>query len=206
MLSESRELVRRASKGDRPAIDDLLAMHLPGLRAFLRLRAGPVIRRRESVSDLAQSVCREVLEQVDRVQYGDEPGFKRWLYTTALRKVLHRYEYYAAEKRNFLREQPQAPGSTASSAAASTAIADLYRTFSTPSQHATRKEDLERVEQAFDALTEEQREVVTLAHVVGLPRGEIAQQLGKSEGAVRTMLSRAPAQLADLLEDERRPA
>ena len=197
MSDDSRELVRMASQGDRPAVDELLQRHLPGLRAFIRLRAGPVIRRRESESDLAQSVCREVLEHLDRFQYGDETGFKRWLYTTALRKILNRYEFYAAEKRNFLREE----GSLGASSNAQP-VAEYYRTFSTPSQHAMKAEELQRVEKAFDELAEEQREVITLAHVVGLSRAEIAAQLGKSEGAVRTMLSRALAQLAEILDGE----
>jgi RNA polymerase sigma-70 factor (ECF subfamily) len=188
MEAGSRELVKQASRGDRPAIDELLRRHLPGLRAFIRLRAGPVIRKRESESDLAQSVCRELLEHLDRFQYDDERGFKRWLYTTALRKILNRYEYYAACKRNFLREDPQS-------------LSEHYRTLSTPSQHAMKQEEIERVERAFDELGEEQREVVTLAHLVGLSRAEIARQLGKSEGAVRTMLSRALAQLAEILEE-----
>jgi DNA-directed RNA polymerase specialized sigma24 family protein len=92
MSDATRQLVQHATQGDRPAIDQLLERYLPGLRAFIRMRAGPMIRRRESESDLAQSVCREVLEHLDQFQYGDEVGFKRWLYTTALRKILHRYE------------------------------------------------------------------------------------------------------------------
>lgn len=202
MSEDSRDLVKSASQGDQPAVDELLNRHLPGLRAFIRLRAGPVIRRRESASDLTQSVCREVLEHLDRFQYGDEAGFKRWLYTTALRKILNRYEYYGAEKRNFMREEaaPEA-SSHASSANSSRPLSDYYRTFSTPSQHAMKQEEIERVEKAFDELSDEQREVVTLAHVVGLSRAEIAQQIGKSEGAVRTMLSRALAHLAEILDD-----
>lgn len=40
-----------------------------------------------------------------------------------------------------------------------------------------------------------------LAHVVGLSRAEIAERLGKSEGAVRVLLHRALARLADVLAD-----
>lgn len=174
-----------------PTIDELLERHLPGLRAFVRLRAGPVVRRCESESDLTQSVCREVLEHADRFRHGDEPGFRRWLYTTALRKILDRHDHWLAAKRDVQRDE----------GGGDTALAETYRTFSTPSQHATRREEIERVERAFDQLSDEQREVVSLAHLVGLSRGEIAAQMQKSEGAVRTMLSRALAQLAELLEE-----
>lgn len=188
----TRELVQKASRGDRPAIDELLRQHLPGLRAFIRLRAGPLVRRCESESDLAQSVCREVLEQIDRFQYADDHGFRRWLYTTALRKILDRQDYWLAGKRDVRR------------AASDAVLGDVYRSFSTPSRAAMRQEEIEAVERAFDRLDEEKREVISLAHVVGLSRAEIAEQLGKSEGAVRTMLSRALAELAAAMVGEPR--
>lgn len=197
MEANTPELVKQATQGDRPAVDQLLQRYLPGLRAFIRMRAGPLIRRRESESDLAQSVCREVLEHIGQFQYGDEVGFKRWLYTTALRKILHRYEYWAADKRDVMRNVTPANDP----ADVERQLEEAYRTFSTPSQQAMKREELERVERAFDELKDEQREVISLAHVVGMTRAEIAAQLGKSEGAVRTMLSRALAELAERLDE-----
>jgi RNA polymerase sigma-70 factor (ECF subfamily) len=61
------------------------------------------------------------------------------------------------------------------------------------------RDEIEQLERAFDALTEEQREIVTLAHVVGLSRAQIAEQVGKSENAVRIVLHRALARLAEIV-------
>jgi len=47
--------------------------------------------------------------------------------------------------------------------------------------------------------------VITLAHLVGLARAEIAQQMGKSEGAVRVLLHRALARMAAILSGPGRP-
>src|SRR5262245_56081063 len=44
----------------------LLRSQLPKLARFLHRRCGPVLRARESVSDLAQSVCRELIERWNR--------------------------------------------------------------------------------------------------------------------------------------------
>ncbi len=44
---DNETLIGRAARGDRDAIDLLLEGHLPGLRAFIRLRAGQVIRQRD---------------------------------------------------------------------------------------------------------------------------------------------------------------
>ena len=55
------------------------------------------------------------------------------------------------------------------------------------------------VEAGFAQLTAEKQEVILMARLMGLPMAEIAQEMGKTEGAVRTMLSRALAELAESL-------
>jgi RNA polymerase sigma factor (sigma-70 family) len=66
------------------------------------------------------------------------------------------------------------------------------------------REEVERVEEAFDELTPEHREVLTLAHVLGLSRREIGEQMGKSEEAVRALLHRAMVRLSTVLAQRRR--
>ena len=65
------ELVERATTGDREAVEQLLARHLPRLERYVRLRAGALLRS-EGVSDLVQSTCRELLEKADRFRFGGE--------------------------------------------------------------------------------------------------------------------------------------
>ena len=190
------KLAEAAARGDRAAVDALLGRYLPELRAFVRLRAGAMVRARESSSDLVQSVCREVLQHIDRFQFPSEPAFKQWLYTTALRKILNRQEYYLAQKRDALREAP-----VDSDRSSDERMMQAYRSFSTPSRQAMLREEMERIEKAFESLPEEYREVITLAHIVGLSRSEIAAQMGKSEGNVRVLLHRALAKVSSLLGD-----
>lgn len=172
----------------------LIERHLPGLRAFVRLRAGAAIRARESASDLVQSVCREVIEHQDRFQYPSEQAFKNWLYATALRKIANRAEFWNMQKRDAGRE-------VGIDARDSASLLACYATISTPSRNAMAREEVERFERAFDQLSEEQREVVTLAHLVGLSRQEIAAQTQSTEVAVRSLLYRAMARLAAILEE-----
>ena len=51
----------------------------------------------------------------------------------------------------------------------------------------------------MEQLSEEQRLTLTMAKVLGLTHREIAEQLGKTEPAVRKTLSRARARLVLLL-------
>lgn len=181
------------SAAPQPTVDELVARYLPALRAFVRLRMGPELRAREESCDLVQSVTREVLQHADRFQHGGEAGFREWLFTTAHRKVADRLDRWRAKKRR------------GSDAALPEELAGLGPT---PSRHASAREQLAAVEAAFEQLPGEQREVLTWSRLVGLSHAQIAARLGKSEVAVRKILSRALARLAALLAeaDEAPPA
>lgn len=198
--AEFARLTERAMAGERAALEALLEHHLPDLRAFVRLRAGPLVRAQESNSDLVQSVCREVLEHAARFKHGTGNAFKHWLFTTALRKIMNRHDFYRAQKRDALR----AVSMDATGTDRDAVLVKRYRSFSSPSRAAVVREEMERIEAAFEQLTEEQREVVSLAHIVGLSRQEIAEQIGKSEGAVRVILHRALVKLSGLLGEPAR--
>lgn len=201
MNSPSKELIDRASNGDVSAVDVLLERNLPGLEAYIRLRTGRLLKSKESASDLVQSVCREVLQHIDRYQYRGEAQFRHWLYTTAMRKILNRNEYYKAGKRDAAREFVTSdPGRSSSSTGG--ALLQTYRSFVTPSRHLAAREELDRTERAFAKLSEDKREVILLAKIVGLSRAEIAGEMGRTELAIRSLLSRALAELAEYLEED----
>ncbi len=194
MPADPRSLVEGASRGDDASVAALLERYLPGVRAFIRLRAGPVLRARESASDLAQSVCREVLTHLERYQYRGEAEFRHWLFTTALRKIANRRQHWATQKRATDRERHGDADDERS-------LSQCYAAIATPSRHAASREELARVEAAFDHLSEDHREVILLARVVGLSHREIAARLERSEGAVRVLLHRALLDLSERLAD-----
>ncbi len=192
----TKPLIDLAARGEARAIEALLQKYLPGLRAFVRLRVGPELRAKESSSDITQSVCRELFQGLEQFQWQGEEAFRSWLFTAALRKVADRAEHYRAGKRDVALEvsPPRAN-------AADEPVWECYRSLSSPSQQAIARELAERIEAAFDVLSADEREVVTLAKIVGLSRAEIGERLGKSEGAVRVMLHGALARLTDFLGD-----
>jgi RNA polymerase sigma-70 factor (ECF subfamily) len=185
-------LVTHASQGDAEAMDALLERHLPGLRAYVRLHAGPLLRQRESCSDLAQSVCREVLQAMRGFEYRGEAPFCKWLYQKALSKLQMRQRYYLADKRSPARERALADEG-------GTQLREIYASICSPSQVAIRNEDLALLEATFDQLPDDYRKVISLAHIVGLAHAEIAEEMGRSEIAVRSLLHRALARLGWLL-------
>jgi RNA polymerase sigma-70 factor (ECF subfamily) len=192
-------LLESASQGDDIAVDVLLERFLPGLEAFIRLRQGKLLRAKESAADLVQSVCREILQHMDRYQYRGEAQFRHWLYSTAMRKISNKYEYYRAERRDAAREiSPPAMG--ANSSTAEPILLQQYASVCTPSRLAVAHEEMARIEAAFERLPEDQREIILMSRMIGLSHKEIAEALGTTDGNVRVRLSRALAKLAGLLE------
>jgi RNA polymerase sigma-70 factor (ECF subfamily) len=193
--------VARASRGDAAASERVIAAWAPSIERFLRRNASRQVLARESAADLAQSVCREALEQIRRgalVYEGDE-ALRSWLYGAAELKVRNRLRRLGAAKRA---DDPAARGRGSEDPLDAIAFA----TDPTPSAAAVRGEDSERFRAALDRLDPRQRECVELFHLRDLSHAELAARLGVTEAHSRTLLARALARLAKELrrgaEDE----
>lgn len=178
--------------GDEPSpgelrLDRALADHLPELAGYIRRRTRGTISAKESSSDLVQSVCREIYQHLDRFQHGDEKAFKQWLFRTAERKIVDRHRYYHAHRRDAGRESPAEVDE------------GTLRDGVTPSRHAMAREQVERVQAALGELPPHYREVIVFARILDLPHAEVAERMGKSESAVRSILHRALAEVAKIL-------
>ncbi len=183
---KTARLVQEASVGTVVAIDELLARYLPELNAFVRLRAGRRILEKESHDDLVQSVCREVLQGLSSFEYRGINSFKKWLFMNALHKIYDKAKFYGREMRDLGREEQLATNPQLYSG---------YQSLLSPSRVAIQGEDVERLERAFDQLSEDHAEVITLAKLVGLSHAEIAEEMGRTESACRILLHRALARL-----------
>ena len=71
----------------------------------------------------------------------------------------------------------------------------------TPSEAFSRDQRQLKMMAALETLPDDQREALRLRYLIGLPSKEIAQKLGKSDGAVRVMLSRSLSRLQELLAE-----
>ncbi len=194
MTDASAELIARATSGDALAVEELLERHLPLLRGYLARNASQRVLDRESVTDLAQSVCREVLERLRdrRLVFQGEAQFRQWLYRAAIMKMMARNRFWTAERREAGREMAVRPASGAPS------VDEPPAPVCTPSEDAAMHEELGRFENAFASLPTDSREIILLHHVEGLAHAEIATRRGITESHSRTLLARALARLATL--------
>jgi len=185
-----RELVAAAQQGDDAARGELLTRHLPALRAFVRLQSDSSTRQRESASDLVQTVCREVLEGLDAFRWDSAAGFRSWLYTVAHNKVRTRMRFWNAARRS-----PRAEH-----AGGDELLLRVYGAIDTASQVAIHREEVTRLEEAFAELSEAHRQIILQSRLMGLKHKEIAARMGRSEEAVRSLLSRALVALSAKLD------
>lgn len=189
------DLARRAAAGDSEAQGLVLEPFLGPLRAFIRVQAGPQIRAHESVSDLVQSVCREVLQDLGTVELRDETALRRWLFTTAERKLIDRARRYGAEKRGGGRRELRLDSWSDPDPGA----LGCYTRLVGPIDQAIAAETQARIESALQELSEEDRRVILLTRIQEMSHTEAAKQLGRTEGATRVLLFRALARLAKKL-------
>lgn len=190
MHDDAKQLFDDAAAGSGESLEKLLERYLPQLHGFVRARLGPGLGPREASVDVVQSICRQVLMAKERFEFRGEERFRAWLFTTALNKLREKYRVHLSAGRSVAREAGSLDHDSI------TAAAILL----TPSAEAIGNETAEAIEASLAALSEEYREVITLARIVQLPHRVIAELLERSEEATRKLLSRAMLALSDELE------
>ncbi|PIE22336.1 MAG: hypothetical protein CSA62_13050 [Planctomycetota bacterium] len=189
----SVQLFDRA-RGNIDISDEMIAHYLPSLRAFIRARLSDDLRRRESESDIVQSVCRGLIQDRDKLNFAAEAQFRAWLFTNALNTIYDKARYWDRARRASNAEESLGEGRR---------LEDLSQGYSgvfSPSRIAGAREQLVKLEEAFDKLPEHYAEIISLARIARLPHEEIAKQMGRSVGATRQLLGRALRQLSSELK------
>jgi RNA polymerase sigma factor (sigma-70 family) len=189
--SDSVSLFEAGRAGRSDAIGDLIVRHLPDIRAFVRMQCNGELRALEQETDLVQSVCREILERPDRVEFRGDREFRSWLYCAVLHKVRDKLRHHHRQRRD-VRRRVHDDGAAA--------LLSGYESLLTPSRVAEAAEELRRFEAACEQLNERQREVLAMTRIAGMTHAEVAERLGCTEVASRQLLNRALAKLAVFLE------
>jgi len=190
-MLDHKSLFEKAVEGNSQAVSSLLRTHLPGLRAYIRLHSDQALRACESSSDLAQSVCMEVLKNLGEFEYRGEAAFRSWLFKLAMSKIGDRRRYWLAQKRDRRRQEGATPTELRE--------AEGYASIVTPSRVAMGLEEMQQLEACFDELPEDQRRVLVLSRIVGMNLAEISAEVGRSEGSVRGLLNRGMTRLSWLM-------
>ena len=99
MDSKARQPEPAPASPPSDAFERRLEEHVGLLRRFVRAKAGRVVRAKEPVSDLVQSIVREACGAPLRGDENDD-AFRSWLCTIAAHKIISKNRFYSAERRD----------------------------------------------------------------------------------------------------------
>ena len=167
-----RELVERAQRGDRAALEELYLLHFDRIYSYLHMSVGS----RHDAEDLTTQTFLKMLEAIGRFQWRSVP-FSAWLFRIAHNLAM---DHFRANRRWQPEEEIPEAIQGEETSAEEQALVSLGETSM-----------LEMIER----LSPEQRQVLTLKFVFRFSNGEAAAILGKTEGAVKSLQHRALASL-----------
>lgn len=186
---------------DPEAVAACVEKHRLALVAFIAGRMGPGLRQRLDPEDIVQEVS---LAAVRPPHLADPEGPQRepfgWLCHVAEQRIIDAHRrHFGAAKRDAGREvsidAPRSGGAGDDDGFASL----LAVSMTTPSQAFSRDAREHRLATAVAALPAEQRDVIRMRYVEGLATKQIAERTGRSDVAIRVMLSRSVQKLQQIL-------
>jgi RNA polymerase sigma-70 factor (ECF subfamily) len=183
------------------ALAAFIAEHRPQLMAFIERQLGTALRRKVEPDDVLQETSAEALRALPTTELGDRDPFS-WLCQIAEHRIidLHR-RFFGAQKRDAGREVPlgAAGGSETEPAGL---INLLVASMTTPSQAFSRDAREMRLLAAMQKLPPEQQAALRMRYIENLPSKQIAENLGKTDAAIRVMLTRSLKKLQELLGEQ----
>lgn len=196
LMSEDKRPVRILTADDLSRfIDD----HRNQLRAWVERNLGPALRTRVEPDDILQETALTAVSSLEQFLVPGRDPF-RLLCQMIEQRIIDAHRYHvAAQKRSAAKEVPM--GGRGDSDDGPGFMDLLVASMTSPSAAFSRNQKELRLQLALQELTEEQRLTIRLRFVEGLPTKDIAEQIGKSDGAVRVLLSRTIAQLQERLAE-----
>ena len=178
-LADERQLVLQAQDGDAEAFGRIYDGYVERIYRFVFFR----VDDQQTAEDLTSQVFLKAWSNLDRFEFTRTP-YIAWLYTIAHNTVI---DHYRTRK-------------------VTTALEDVQLSQPDDAEAVENQIDLtvemQTIKAAMQSLTEDQQQVLHLRFIEGMSNTEIAQQLGKREGAIRALQMRGLQALAKQLAEK----
>ena len=176
MSTDEIRLIEQAKQGDPTAFAELYDRYQPAIYRYIYYR----VSDNDTAEDLTAEVFVRLVEKIDRFTYKGRP-LLTWLYTIARNLITDHHRRAGRSLPLYMDEQRISQE------------ADPVKTVEERLRH-------RRLVAAIHCLTEDQQQVILLKFVEDLDNATVAQALGKTVGAVKSLQHRALAALRRSLE------
>ena len=184
---ERQAALDRARAGDARALGELLESYRPYVRVLVRAFRDDRVQARLDGSDLIQDAFLEVHRCFGQFRGAAIAELTAWLRQIVLRTAGRTLRgHVAADRRDAGRERAGGDAADLPAAAGST-----------PSAQAIRHEPAARMAAALARLPDDMQQVLLGRHADDLSYATLAERLGRSEGAVRVLYTRALRRLRE---------
>lgn len=183
-------LMMKVREGNAAAYEELVHRHQDRLHHVLE----NLVRDHELAKDLAQEVFLRVFRARER--YNPQAKFSTWLYTIANNVALNAKRDHSRRKE----VQVDAYSSSGENPVMPMERLAVASSGAMPTRRMEKSEQAEIVKQAIDSLNERQRMAILLSKFEGMGYAEIAEAMGLTSQAVKSLLSRARVNLKAALQ------
>ena len=174
--AQSVSLVKRAASGDSEAFGELYSIYFDRIYRYVVYQ----VRDKMTAEDVTEEAFVKAWKAIGSCK-GKEKTFSSWLYRIAHNQVI---DNLRKQRKHLFTE-----------------MEDLAEVGSYEPKEQERLEHQEILD-AISDLPSNQKQVIILRFIEGLANQEVAQILGKRQGAVRMLQTRALASLRQILSDE----
>jgi len=200
---ESREqiaLESRVRSRDPDALAELLQCHSQRLIAFIRSITSERLKAMVEPEDLFQELSATAVTGLATAPL-DNYTLLEWLQQIARRRVIDAHRFHFGAKRRDANRQfsLQAGGDRNGDGGGLEAL--IAASMTSPTAALSRDIRLSRLHEVIANLPEEQQAVVRMRYIEGKPTKQIAHAIGKTDVAVRVLLSRTLRSLEQQLGD-----
>lgn len=193
MTLDAQVLLQQARGGNEKALGQLLESYTRYLTLLARVQIGRRLQGKVDPSDVVQETFLEAHRQIANFRGNSEGELVAWLRRILAGQIALTLRRFLGTKGRDLKLERE----LAAQLDQSSEILDggLVASNSTPSQHASRREQALLLADALDRLPEDYREVIILRHLEGLSFAEVSQRMERSEDSVQKLWVRALANL-----------
>jgi RNA polymerase sigma-70 factor (ECF subfamily) len=196
-MTDEHQLRQRVQSGDVAALADFLELFRPQLLAYIDRNLGLLLRKKVEPQDICQETAVAALHALPTADLSDRDPFG-WLCQIAQQRIVDASRKHNAQKRG---SEFEIALDAAAGDASHNWMSVLAASITSPSQACLRHERHAELYGAVAGLPPEVQDVLRWRYVDDLPTKEIAGRIGKTDVAVRVLLSRTVQKLQELMAE-----